>query len=190
MDNTAYKVVIPTQDSQYFEITALKLSRELISNIDFQNIKILETANNDANQYKEIDWSNNPGDLHKMLNIGQEILNKLISKHETFMIASTTGYQIRHAHQIIYFEYINDKKQWMVFLNDNSNFLLKRNTSTHHILNYSSSFFKINNHHIINLEYLTGIDNKRCVFSIPLQNKQLTISRQCFKALQNRINLI
>jgi two-component system LytT family response regulator len=108
-----------------------------------------------------------------------------------YLIATITGFQKLRLDQIGYFEYQKDKKQWIVVLTDHSRLQLKRNTKAEDIINYSSSFIQINQNHIINLDYLSNIDDKICKLFPPFHKEDsLVISRTYLKTLQEKYELI
>jgi len=110
---------------------------------------------------------------------------------QSFMASTATGFQLLRLNQIVYFEYLPDKKLWTVFLFNQMQLILKRNTVAGTILNYSSNFIQINQKQIINLDYMVRIDGQSCQLSIPIRNEnKLKLSRSYLKGLQDRIEVI
>jgi two-component system LytT family response regulator len=121
----------------------------------------------------------------------QNSIVQLNQANHMFLIATITGFQKLRLDQIGYFEYIKEKKQWLVVLNDQSHLQLKRNTKAEDILNYALSFIQINQKHIINLDYLSNIDDKICRLYPPFHKEDsFVISRTFLKALQDRYEII
>ncbi len=121
----------------------------------------------------------------------QSSLTQLLPCSSTFMIATVSGFQILHQEQIGYFFYQKDRKQWAIFLNDQSQLVLKRNTCAKDILKYSSSFVQINQQQIINIDYLAMISNRHCLLYPPFDKQDdLCITRSLLRNLQDRFNLI
>jgi len=117
------------------------------------------------------------------------ITNEL--RPQSFMASTATGFQLLRMNQIVYFEYLTDKKLWTVFLSNQMQLNLKRNTIAETILNYSSNFIQINQKQIINLDYMVCIDGRLCQLSIHTgSDNKLKLSRSYIKALQERIEVI
>jgi two-component system, LytTR family, response regulator len=118
-------------------------------------------------------------------------LSQLLPSSTAFMVSTITGFQILHLEQIGYFTYVNERKQWMVFLSDQSQQYLKRNTNSKDVLNYSSTFVQISQNQIINISYLAMIRDKRCILYPPFDNaNELNISRFYYNALHDRFDFI
>jgi len=110
---------------------------------------------------------------------------------QSFMASTATGFQLLRLNQIVYFEYLTDKKLWTVLLSDQTQLSLKRNTVAETILGYSPNFVRINQQQIINLDYLVRIEGRSCQLSAHLVNKNgLNISRSYLKGLQERVGVI
>lgn len=120
-----------------------------------------------------------------------EALAKLLPINESFLVATSTGYQKLNLKQIGHFQYQKDKKQWEALLTNQTILQIKRNSSAEDILNYSTSFIQINQHQIINIDFLSTIDDKYCRLLPPFHTvKTLEISRKFMKVLQDKFDLI
>ena len=121
----------------------------------------------------------------------QTSISQLSQTNNTYLIATVSGFQKLRPDQIGYFEYLKEKKQWFVVLTNYSRLQLKRNTKAEDIINYSPVFVQINQGQIINLDYLSMIDDKICLLFPPFHKEQnLLISRAFLKALQEKYELI
>jgi len=121
----------------------------------------------------------------------QLAISTLNQTNHTFLIATVTGFQKSRIDQIGYFEYLKEKKLWIVVLTNHNRLQLKRNTRAEDIINYSTSFVQINQSQIINMDYLSMIDDKICLLFPPFhKEKNLVISRAFLKALQERYEMI
>jgi DNA-binding LytR/AlgR family response regulator len=110
---------------------------------------------------------------------------------QSFMASTATGFQLLRRNQIVYFEYLTDKKLWTVILSNQTQLTLKRNTVAETILNYSSNFIQINQKQIINLDYMLCIEGRLCQLSIHTGSENnLKLSRSYLKVLQERIEVI
>ena len=126
----------------------------------------------------------------QVYNYFHETLAQLLPINESFLIATTTGYQKLGLKQIGYFQHRKDKKQWEAVLTDHTHLPLKRATIATDVLNYSASFIQINQHQIINIGYLSIIEGKNCFLLPPFHAIPLEISRKYMKGLQEKFDLI
>lgn len=106
-----------------------------------------------------------------------------------FMIATHSGSQVIPINQIGYFEYIKERKLWTVLLSNKKQLPLKYNTNSDIILAYSTSFIRINQYQIINLIFLSSIENNQCTLLSPFDTETgLKVSRNALKMLQQEFN--
>lgn len=118
-------------------------------------------------------------------------LAQLIPTGTSFMVGTICGFQILRLEQIGFFSYLNDRKQWVVHLSDRTCQMLKRNTCSKDILKYSSNFVQISQHKIINIAYLSMIEDKQCRLFPPFDwADDLCVSRFYYGALHDKFSLI
>lgn len=163
MADENYKIIVPVLASQCLEVTTGSYPTSTISPAFKSQLRIYESHEKANAEFNEIYPEEQP--YLKVLNFFKEIKLNLIQydeSSEVFMLASATGFQIIRSKQILYLEYSKNKKQWVAVLDDQTYLLLKRNTSAQNIQKYSSTFFRINNKHIVNSSHLLRIDNKVC----------------------------
>jgi two-component system, LytTR family, response regulator len=121
----------------------------------------------------------------------QDSLTRLLPNNSIFMVTTVNGFQILRLEQIGYFKYLNDRKQWIVVLNDLKELQLKRNTCAKDILKYSPSFEQINRDQIINIDYLAMIKGKECVLFPPFEQvTDLYASFSFIRVLQEKFSQI
>lgn len=110
---------------------------------------------------------------------------------KAFMVATVTGFQILQSEKIVYCDYEKSKKLWIIVLNDYTYLKLKRNTKAKDILQYSYSFIQINQHQIVNLNYIDMIKGNECILVPTFENKnRLVISRNCLRTFQEKFCII
>lgn len=121
----------------------------------------------------------------------QKNLSRIFLFNDSFMIATVMGYQLLKIDQIGYFEHQPHEKCWSVSLITDANFLLKKSTRAEDILSFSDNFFQINQYQIINLDYLSAINDKECLLLPPFdQHSSFKISRKFYKELQQKMNFL
>lgn len=144
-----------------------------------------EELNRVVNRFLEYDKREAQNPLRTNLHSGSP------PKGAAFMVSTVTGYKVLHLEQIGYFTYQKERKQWMAILDDQSHLLLKRNTKAINILNYSTSFLQINQQQIINTDYLSIIQDRRCVLFPPFNNAHdLCISRNFYGTLHEHFSIL
>lgn len=118
-------------------------------------------------------------------------LTQVLPPNKAFMVATVSGFQLLKAEQIGYFEYQKSAKSWQVVLADNRSFTLKRSTTGENILRFSDLFVQVNQYQIVNISYLSGINDKECLLYPPFdQQASLKISRKFFKELQEKLDIL
>lgn len=187
MSSKNYKIVVPVSPSQCMEITTKHYEDSTWKQqAERPVLRIYQTDNPHGDDFSEVDPSHD--DYHKILHLFKSTNRQLMQFHgrnESFMLATTTGFQIVHISEILYFDYYKVKKLWVAVLADKTCLPLRRNTTADHILHFSSSFFRINQQHIINLSQLVRIDDKKCILAVQPDNTVLQVSRTHLKKLQN-----
>lgn len=118
----------------------------------------------------------------------QPVSNVNINTYQTdkpILITTITNDKIILRPQNIgYFRYNSSRKLWEVVLDDFRNIILKHNTTAETILNYGHEFIQIHKTFIINLNYLSLIQDNNCIMHYPFNNiTELKISKLYKKKL-------
>lgn len=118
-------------------------------------------------------------------------LSSLLPQNRTFLVATITGFQLFHIEQIGCFYYSKQQKQWNLLSTNLTNLPLRHTSRASDILQYSNSFKQINQHQIINIEYLYAIRDNTCRMLPPFDTlTDFHISRIFMKELQESFNKI
>lgn len=123
-------------------------------------------------------------------------LCKSLSAYTEFIIIgrakdAITGFQLFHIEQIGCFYYSKQQKQWNLLSTNLTNLPLRHTSRASDILQYSNSFKQINQHQIINIEYLYAIRDNTCRMLPPFDTlTDFHISRIFMKELQESFNKI
>ena len=194
MAQNNHQIVIPLSSSHWLEVTSRICTNKHVADGENPESPIRQAAvgitakaaSNELPAHEAI-----PENVLKVVESVHDAFSNLFAHRRTFMISTTSGFQLLRLDQILYFEYDKKKKQWVVILTDSTWMQLKRSTVADDILNYSPSFIRINQQQIINIDQLVAIDGNECRLSNPVVIAQkLAISRTYFKALQERIEII
>lgn len=77
-----------------------------------------------------------------------------------------------------YFRYNSERKLWEIILDDFRHVILKHNTTAEVILNYGAEFIQIHKTYIININYLSMIQESTCIMLYPFNTvTELKVSK-------------
>lgn len=110
-------------------------------------------------------------------------------KNVRLLITTIRGYQTIDIKDIGYFEYNPIKRLWCIALREKL-VNIKRGITSNDILQLSNNFVQINQHQIINAEYLDTIEDKKCLLSTPFKNKSFVISRKYQENIEDHFFMI
>ncbi|MFR8836433.1 LytR/AlgR family response regulator transcription factor [Bacteroides nordii] len=83
-----------------------------------------------------------------------------------------------------YFRYNSERKLWEIVLDDFRHVILKHNTTADVILNYGTEFIQIHKTYIININYLSMIQENACIMLYPFNTvTELKVSKMYRKKL-------
>lgn len=121
----------------------------------------------------------------------EHALSELLPSQQTFVVPNITGYLVIRVHQVGFFAYLQDKRQWFAALTDGKQVALGRNIKSDQLLAFSPSFVPINRHQIINRNYLFSIMGNKCCLIHPFDEvADLHISRNYHANLLKKLRLI
>ena len=187
-----YSFAFPLDHSQCLKVTIQVLEKQIMSlENSAQPYRLVSRNSTEKNEIEISGLHELPGNIVQAINTAHRASGNRTAMPQSFLASTATGYQLLRLNQIVYFEYLTDKKTWIVLLTDQTQLSLKRNTVAETILSYSPDFIRINQQHIINLNYLVRIEDKSCQLSAHIDTKnRLIISRNYMKGLQERVGVI
>jgi two-component system LytT family response regulator len=85
-----------------------------------------------------------------------------------------------------------DTHLWHLRLANGQIHKLKKQTTAKSVLSLSPSLVQVRQDCIINLDYLISIENYtlRCIFSPPFDQENITVSRRCYKAVKEKLEIL
>lgn len=85
-----------------------------------------------------------------------------------------------------------DTRLWHLRLANGHIHKLKKQTTAKSVLSLSPSLVQVRQDCIINLDYLISIENYtlRCIFSPPFDQENITVSRRCYKAVKEKLEIL
>lgn len=138
-----------------------------------------------------------PSDLNQLMErLSLQMDDKSIEKlplspdctEKPLMVTSATnGKVVLRVCNIGYFRYNSQRKLWEIVLDSQQCIALKHNTTADTILNYNPDFVQIHKIYIININYLSLIQDNSCIMAAPFNEvTELKIGRNYRKALLDR----
>jgi|AGTN01.2.fsa_nt_gi LytTr DNA-binding domain. len=189
MGETNCKIVIPVSQQESLEVI-FQYSPSACGNKTIPKLYTLPDASDAV--FTEISPEHySYKEMLRLLRIASQIISRHVTSEPDFMVATVNGFRFIRSVQILYFEYSKEKKQWEAVLTDKTCLPLKRSIIANDILAYSSSFIRIHMHHIINLNHLFKIEDRKCVMDIHTDDDtELIISRNYLKELWEKIAVL
>ena len=94
--------------------------------------------------------------------------------------------------QVLMFNYVSETRSWQLMLTDNNTHTLKKGISASDLLALAPNLARISNTCIINLTYLSAIENntQKCRFAPPFDNLRVVASRRYFSKLKEKFELL
>ena len=85
-----------------------------------------------------------------------------------------------------------DTRLWHLKLANGQIHKLKKQTTAKSVLSLSPSLAQVRQDCIINLDYLISIENYtlRCIFSPPFDQENIIVSRRCYKAVKEKLEIL
>ena len=94
--------------------------------------------------------------------------------------------------EIVYFQYCRSTGHWEVTLTNQLTYKLQKSTTSKEMLAINPSFSQISKDCILNIDYLSSIENKtgQCLLYPPFNSFNFCISRRYLSAIKNAMNII
>ena len=122
----------------------------------------------------------------------EQSMRRLLSDGCKFALQTMTSLLLLRCTEILLFRYLDDTRCWQVTLTNMEQHRLRMTIKAKEILNLSQSFVRINSNCILNIEYLSSIENNtlRCVLYSPFEHLELTASRRHFSKIKEMLEML
>lgn len=109
-----------------------------------------------------------------------------------FAIHTVSGLQLLNQMEILYFEFINNQRYWQLTHTNLSHSKLMTNTTSKDILKMSPSLIQVSKDYIININYISSIENKtyRCLLYPPFNKLEIYASRRYYSQIKNSLEIL
>lgn len=107
-------------------------------------------------------------------------------------IQSISGLLMVKPDEVFCCTFDEDTRLWHLRLANGQIHKLKKQTTAKAVLSLSPSLAQVRQDCIINLDYLISIENYtlRCIFSPPFDQETITVSRRCYKAVKEKLEIL
>lgn len=107
-------------------------------------------------------------------------------------IQSISGLLMVKPDEVFCCTFDEDTRLWHLRLANGQIYKLKKQTTAKSVLSLSPSLAQVRQDCIINLDYLISIENYtlRCIFSPPFDQENITVSRRCYKAVKEKLEIL
>ncbi len=121
-----------------------------------------------------------------------EAIRQLLVKDKKLGIQTISGLKFIRPQEVLYFQYSDQSHLWEMILTCNARHKLKKNTTADDILSISTSFLQARQDIILNIEYLSFLENKtlRCMFYPPFTQLDICLSRKYYKQIREALEIL
>ena len=107
-------------------------------------------------------------------------------------IQSISGLLMVKPDEVFCCTFDEDTRLWHLRLANGQIHKLKKQTTAKSVLSLSPSLAQVRQDCIINLDYLISIENYtlRCIFSPPFDQENIIVSRRCYKAVKEKLEIL
>lgn len=118
-------------------------------------------------------------------------MERLLNEDRKFALQTMTKLLFLRFSEIVFFQYLEENRCWQVMLTNMNRYRLRLNIKSKDILALSDSFLRINTGCILNLEYLSSIENHtmKCLLYAPFTHLELYVSRRFLAKIRERMEL-
>ena len=120
-------------------------------------------------------------------------LHKLLVQNNIFAIQTLSGLMLVSCEKILLFQYTKEQRCWqMMHADDYKLHKLRMSTTAKELLAINKVFVQISQDCIVNLHYLSSIENRtlRCSFYPPHDKIERTVSQRHFKKIKEQLEII
>ena len=122
----------------------------------------------------------------------EQSMRRLLSDDSKFALQTMTSLLLLRRSEILYFRYLDDTRCWQVTLTNMEHHLLRMTIKAKEILNLSQSFVRINSNCILNMAYLSSIENNtfRCILYAPFNQLEIIASRRYYSKIKETLEVL
>lgn len=122
----------------------------------------------------------------------EQALRKLLAQSNKFAVQTISDLTLVKSDEILIFQFIKDQRCWQMICTDRKSHKLRMSITSKDILDMSTSFIQINQDCIVNLNYLSSIENMtlKCNFYPPFTDVEQVVSQRYYRRLKERLEIM
>ena len=121
-----------------------------------------------------------------------QAMRKLLSNDCKFAVQTISRLLLLRRSEILYFQYSEDPRCWQMTLTNMEQYRLRLSTKAKDILNFCPSFIRVNTDCILNIDYLSSVENNtlRCILYAPFSHLEISASRRHYSKIKEALNFL
>lgn len=122
----------------------------------------------------------------------ENLLQKLINQDDRFAVQAVTGVMMVKYDDVLLFTFPKNERNWTLSFTDGRQLTLRTTITSKEILSITSSFVQINQSCIINIKYLSSIENRtyKCKFYPPHEKIEAIIKPKYYKKIKDMLDML
>lgn len=119
-----------------------------------------------------------------------QAMRQLLSNDCKFAVQTISRLLLLRRSEILYFQYSEDTRCWQMTLTNMEQYRLRLSTKAKDILNFCPSFIRVNTDCILNIDYLSSVENNtlRCILYAPFSHLEISASRRHYSKIKEALN--
>ena len=116
-----------------------------------------------------------------------QAMRQLLSNDCKFAVQTVSRLLLLRRSEILYFQYSEDARCWQMTLTN-----MELSTKAKDILNFCPSFIRVNTDCILNIDYLSSVENNtlRCILYAPFSHLEISASRRHYSKIKEALNFL
>ena len=121
-----------------------------------------------------------------------QAMRQLLSNDCKFAVQTISRLLLLRRSEILYFQYSEDTRSWQMTLTNMEQYRLRLSTKAKDILNFCPSFIRVNTDCILNIDYLSSVENNtlRCILYAPFSHLEISASRRHYSKIKEALNFL
>lgn len=122
----------------------------------------------------------------------EQAMRQLLSNDCKFAVQTISSLLLLRRSEILYFQYVNEERCWHMILTSMEEHRLRLSTKAKDILNLSHAFVRVNTDCILNIDYLSSVENNtlRCVLYAPYNQIEIMASRRHYAKIKEILKFL
>ena len=121
-----------------------------------------------------------------------QAMRQLLSNDCKFAVQTISRLLLLRRSELLYFQYSEDTPCWQMTLTNMEQYRLRLSTKAKDILNFCPSFIRVNTDCILNIDYLSSVENNtlRCILYAPFSHLEISASRRHYSKIKEALNFL